>query len=701
MNRKKYINRDISWLSFNERVLQEASDKNVPLLERLRFVGIFSNNMDEFFKVRYAKIQRISQGKIPGRSRHEIREAKRLLKQINQIAIDQQEKMRRVRREIIRELENHGIFIINENQLDPEQGEFVRNYFLEKVSPRLFTIILNDLEEFPIIKDSSVYLAVKMSKPGAENIYALVEIPSDELGRFVVLPKKDGKFYVMLLEDVIRYNLDEIFNLFEYDDIEAHIIKISRDAQFDEDTDHTKSIMDKVSFYLRQRQKGEPVRLIYDKEIADDTLSFLKEKMGIDEYDSLIPGGRIHNHRDFMDFPDLGKKELLYKPMPPLPIAGFSLRGSILKQIAEKDRILYTPSHNYKYVIKFLREAALDPKVKSIKITIYRLAKNSQIANSLINAAKNGKDVTVQIELRARFDEAQNIKYANLFKQEGIRLIFGFPDMKVHSKICVIEREEDEGIKRYGFISTGNFNEKTAKIYTDYTLFTADQEILEDTAKVFDFFEINYRIPRYKHLLVSPHYLRKKINALINEQIKRARAGKPALIRMKMNSLSDKRMIDKLYEASQAGVAVRLIVRGINSLIPGIKGLSENIEAISIVDKYLEHPRVFIFGPPGEEKIFIGSADLMPRNLDRRVEVVAPVYDEDVKKEILDVFEISWADNQKARIFNEAQDNRYRETKGKPVRSQFEIYEYYRKKLESDPQNTNGTHSASLPESKK
>jgi polyphosphate kinase len=382
-----------------------------------------------------------------------------------------------------------------------------------------------------------------------------------------------------------------------------------------------------------------------------------------------------------MDFPDLGKKELLYKSFPPLPIAGFSLRGSILKQISEKDRLLYTPSHNYKYVIKFLREAALDPKVKSIKITIYRLAKNSQIANSLINAAKNGKQVTVQIELRARFDEAQNIKYANLFKQEGIRLIFGFPDMKVHSKVCVIERQEENEIRRYGFISTGNFNEKTAKIYTDYTLFTADQEILEDVSKVFDFFEINYRIPRYKHLLVSPHYLRKKINSLINEQIRRAQSGKPALIRMKMNSLSDKRMIDKLYEASQAGVPVRLIVRGINSLIPGIKGMSENIEAISIVDKYLEHPRVFIFGPQGEEKIYIGSADLMPRNLDRRVEVVAPVYDPGAKKEIIDVFEISWKDNRKARLFNEKQDNQYRRTEGPPVRSQFDIYDYYARKV--------------------
>ena len=680
--KQKYINREISWLSFNERVLQEASDTKVPLLERLRFVGIFSNNMDEFFKVRYAKIQRISQGKIPGKSRHEIREAKRLLKQITEIAIAQQEKMRRVRRKIIEQLRDHGIFIINEKELTAAQGDFVHNYFLEKVSPRLFTVILNDLPEFPIIKDSSVYLAVKMHRPDGENIYGLVEIPSDDLGRFVVLPGQGDRHYIMLLEDVIRYNLDEIFNLFEYENIEAHIIKISRDAQFDEDTDNTKSILEKVEFYLRQRQKGEPVRLIYDRDIADDTLAFLMRKMGIDEYDSLIPGGRIHNHRDFMDFPDLGKRELLYERLDPLPIRDFSLRGSILKQIQEKDRLLYAPYHNYKYVIKFLREAALDPRVKNIKITIYRLAKNSQIANSLINAAKNGKNVTVQIELRARFDEARNIQYAEMFKQEGIHLVFGFPDMKVHSKICIIDREDDEGnIRHYGFISTGNFNEKTAKIYTDYTLFTANQEVLRDVSRVFDFFDRPYRIPKYKHILVSPHYMRRRFNSLVNEQIKLAKQGKPSIIRLKMNSLSDTRMIDKLYEASQSGVPVRLIVRGINRLIPGVKGMSENIEAISIVDKYLEHPRAFIFGPPGKEKVFMGSADWMPRNLDRRVEVVTPVYDAQAKREIIDTFEISWADNQKARIFNAAQDNQYRRTKGKPVRSQFAIYAYYKNQL--------------------
>ncbi len=685
--KQKYINREISWLSFNERVLQEASDKKVPLLERLRFVGIFSNNMDEFFKVRYAKIQRISEGKFPEKTKFEVRQAKKLLKEITKIAIKQQEEMRRVRRGIFQELKQHDIYLIDERELNRNQGEFVKNFFINKVSPSLFTIVLNDLPEFPIIKDSSVYLAVKMSKRNSnagenqEPIYALVEIPTDELGRFVVLPKEGEKNYIMLLDDVIRYNLDEIFNIFDYDDIEAHVIKISRDAQFEEDLDRTKSVLEKVSFYVRQRQKGEPVRLIYDEGIAKDTLEFLKQKMGFDELDSLIPGGRIHNHRDFMGFPDLGKTDLLYKQYPQLPIKNLSLRGSILKQIKEKDRLLYAPYHNYKYVLKFLREAALDPKVKEIKITIYRLAKNSQIAGALINAAKNGKKVTVQIELRARFDEAHNIKYAEIFKNEGINLVFGLPDIKVHSKVCMISREEEGKIQRYGFISTGNFNEKTAKIYTDYTLFTADQEIMEDVDKLFDFFDINYKIPKYKHLLVSPHFFRKKIYTLINEQVKRAKEGKKAFIRMKMNSLSDRRMIDRLYKASQAGVKIHLIVRGINRLIPGIKGLSENIEAISVVDKFLEHPRLLIFGPEGEEKVFIGSADLMPRNLDRRVEVTTPVYDPDIKKELIDTFNISWNDNVKARIFNEKQDNQYKKGGNKEIRSQFATYDYYLDKL--------------------
>lgn len=685
----KYINREISWLSFNERVLQEASDPEVPLLERLRFVGIFSNNMDEFFKVRYAKIQRISLGKIPGKTKFEIRQAKKLLKVITQTAIKQQNEMRRVRRGIFQELKQHDIFIINERELNKKQGEYVKNFFINKVSPSLVTIVLNDLPTFPIIKDSSVYLAVKMSKKKGleikdditEPIYALVEIPTDDLGRFVVLPKENNKNYIMLLDDVIRYNLDEIFNIFDYDHIEAHVIKISRDAQFEEDTDRTKSIMEKVSFYVRQRQKGEPVRLIYDEKISDDTLEFLKQKMGIDELDSLIPGGRIHNHRDFMGFPYLGKKKLLYKQYPQLPIKNLSLYGSILKQIKQQDYLLYAPYHNYKYIIKFLREAALDPKVKEIKITIYRLAKNSQIASSLINAAKNGKKVTVQIELRARFDEAQNIKYAKIFKNEGINLVFGLPDIKVHSKICMIEREEHGEIKRYGFISTGNFNEKTAKIYTDYTLLTYNQEILEDVSKVFDFFDINYKIPKYKHLLVSPHYFRRKMYSLINEQIKLAEQGKKALIRLKMNSLSDRKMINRLYQASQKGVKIQLIVRGINRLIPNIKGLSENIEAISIVDKFLEHPRLFIFGEDKKAKVFIGSADFMPRNLDRRVEVTTPIYDETIKKELIDTFNISWNDNVKARVFNEKQDNQYKKTNGKPIRSQFETYDYYEQKL--------------------
>ncbi|HSP40108.1 MAG TPA: polyphosphate kinase 1, partial [Gillisia sp.] len=426
-----------------------------------------------------------------------------------------------------------------------------------------------------------------------------------------------------------------------------------------------------------------PVRFVYDMNIGEDTLKFLMGKMGIDSTDSIIPGGRYHNRRDYMDFPSLGKEELLYKAIDPLPIPGLVLQGSLLGMIAKKDYLLYAPYQTFAYVVKFLREAALDPKVKSIKITIYRLAKISHIASSLINAVKNGKKVTVQIELRARFDEVANIRYAEQMQQEGVNLIFGVTGLKVHSKICVIEREEDGKLHKYGFLSTGNFNESTSKIYTDYTLFTGKQDLLKEFNKVFDFFEINYKLSRYKHLLVSPHYTRAALIKMISTEIENAQKGRKAGIKLKLNSLSDFALIDKLYDASRAGVKIKLIVRGICALIPGVPGQSENIEAISILDKFLEHPRVYIFENEGDPKIYISSADWMTRNMDYRVEVSCPIYDEDIKNEILETFDISWRDNVKARVHSLAQDNAYRRNDQPPLRSQFALYEYYQNKLEN------------------
>ena len=689
-----YVNRELSWLKFNARVLQEAADEKVPLLERLRFAGIFSNNLDEFFKVRYATVKRVAMNESSDKELGV--HAKELLEEITKEVIQLQDESLSIINTITEELEKEQIFIVNEKTLLPEHEAFVNTYFYDKVRPALFTIILNDLEKFPQLKDDVAYLAVKMtlkedekasgvqkffsSKAYKEKIqYALIELPIT-LNRFIELPQVDDKHYIIMLDDVIRFCLHLIFSIFNYESLSANMIKITRDAELDIDDDLSKSFVEKISSSVEDRRKGAPVRFVYDKTIDKDTLHFLIEKMGIVNTDSVIPGGRYHNRRDYMSFPSLGRTDLTYAPIHPLPVKGLTSEESLLKKIAEKDYLQFTPYHTFSNIIWFLREAALDPKVKSVKITIYRLAKNSQVVNSLINAVKNGKKVTVQIELQARFDEESNIRYAEQLKAEGVKLIFGVRGLKVHSKICVIEREEGKGIKRYGFISTGNFNESTAKVYTDYTLFTANQDILKEVNKVFNFFETNYNIQKYKHLIVSPHYTKKILKQLIEEEIKNAKAGKEAYIKLKMNNITSYKMIDKLYEASRAGVKIQMIVRGICCLVPGIEGMSENIEVISIVDKFLEHPRLFIFGNNGNPKVYISSADWMTRNISFRVEVGCPIYDEAIKQELIDTFEISWADNVKARVIDQAQDNHYRPHTLPAHRSQVALYEYYQQK---------------------
>lgn len=689
-----YVNRELSWLKFNARVLQEAADEKVPLLERLRFAGIFSNNLDEFFKVRYATVKRVAMNESSDKELGV--HAKELLEEITKEVIQLQDESLSIINTITEELEKEQIFIVNEKTLLPEHEAFVNTYFYDKVRPALFTIILNDLEKFPQLKDDVAYLAVKMtlkedekasgvqkffsSKAYKEKIqYALIELPTT-LNRFIELPQVGDKHYIIMLDDVIRFCLHLIFSIFNYESLSANMIKITRDAELDIDDDLSKSFVEKISTSVEDRRKGAPVRFVYDKTIDKDTLHFLIEKMGIVNTDSVIPGGRYHNRRDYMSFPSLGRTDLTYAPIHPLPVKGLTSEESLLKKIAEKDYLQFTPYHTFSNIIWFLREAALDPKVKSVKITIYRLAKNSQVVNSLINAVKNGKKVTVQIELQARFDEESNIRYAEQLKAEGVKLIFGVRGLKVHSKICVIEREEGKGIKRYGFISTGNFNESTAKVYTDYTLFTANQDILKEVNKVFNFFETNYNIQKYKHLIVSPHYTKKILKQLIDEEIKNAKAGKEAYIKLKMNNITSYKMIDKLYEASRAGVKIQMIVRGICCLVPGIEGMSENIEVISIVDKFLEHPRLFIFGNNGNPKVYISSADWMTRNISFRVEVGCPIYDEAIKQELIDTFEISWADNVKARVIDQAQDNHYRPHTLPAQRSQVALYEYYLQK---------------------
>ncbi|MFC4632565.1 polyphosphate kinase 1 [Dokdonia ponticola] len=674
----RYINRELSWLQFNGRVLQEAADETVPLIERLRFLGIFSNNLDEFFKVRYATVRRIVRAGRKGRKALGVYTAEELLPMITDIVIEQQAESLNILDDIYKKLEDEGIHILDETQITHEKHQkFIKDFFTEEVSPAIETIILREDVELPRIQDLDAYLTIKMVMKGEKPpIYALLEIPSS-IDRFIVLPKIDDHDCIMMIDDLIRYNLDSFFSIFDYESISAHMIKITRDAELDIESDLGKSFIEKLSQSVQGREDGAPVRFVFDKTIEEETLAFLLKKLDIENDDSIIPGGRYHNRKDYMGFPSLGRKDLLYPKQKPLPIKGITLDCSMFEKIAKKDYLQYAPYHTFAYTIKFLREAALDPKVKSVKITIYRLAKMSHIASALINAAQNGKEVTVQIELRARFDEESNMMYAKQMENQGVKLIFGVPGLKVHSKVCVIEREENDKIKRYGFISTGNFNHKTAAIYTDYTLFTADQNILKDLSKLFVFFDTNYIVNKYKHLIVSPHYSRNTFYKLIDEQIAISEEGGQGYILLKLNSISNYAIIDKLYEASQAGVQVDLMIRGICCLIPGVPGLSENIRAISIIDKFLEHPRVYVFGKGDTSKVYISSSDWMSRNLDNRVEVSCPIYDKDIKREILETLDICWNDNVKARLLNSKQDNAYVKNDKPKVRSQFATYDYY------------------------
>ena len=678
MEFNRYVNRELSWLDFNARVLQEASDKKVPLIERLRFLGIFSNNLDEFFKVRYATVQRIALSNKTGKKALGI-SAEELLEQITDKSISIQKDSLDVLNSILSELKKENIFFINENDVHNSQIDFLKEYFIQKVSPALVTIILSKSKKQDL-KDNKAFLISKISFENEENesIYALIEIP-EEIDRFVVLPFNGKTQYIMMLDDLIRFNSHLIFSMFNYSNIESHMVKITRDAELDFGGDVSKSYVNKIIESVKDRIKGDPVRMVYDKNIPKTTLDFLIERLNISSYDSLIPGGRYHRRRDYMNFPSINRNDLLYEKFKPLEIKGLSLEKNILESILKKDYLLYTPYISFSYVIKFLREAALDPYVKSIKITLYRLSKDSQVISSLINASKNGKKVIVQIELQARFDEENNINFAELLESAGVELIFGVPGLKVHSKICIIEKIINNKNIKFGFLSTGNFNESTSKVYTDLTLFTSDQKILKEVNKVFSFLKVNYKIKKYNHLIVSPHYTFRSLIKLIDNEIENSHNGIKAEINIKINSITSYKIIDKLYDASISGVKINMIVRGVCCLIPGIKGISENIRVISVVDKFLEHSRIFSFHNGGDLKVYLSSSDLMTRSLDNRVEVTFPVYDKDIINQVMETFKISWGDNVKSRNVNGENHNSFvPKSSEKPVRSQWDIYDYFK-----------------------
>jgi polyphosphate kinase len=675
---EKYINKELSWLTFNERVLQEAEDPSVPLMERIKFMGIFSNNLDEFFRVRVATLNRLR--RIGKKAKKFIgHDPAEVLKEIQKIVLAQHKHFNSVYQQILKDLAQENIYIIDEKQLNEAQAGYVRSYFQEKVRPKLVPIMIDQVEKFPELKDAVIYLAVQMSKDEKDPKpkYALIEVPTDVLSRFLILPQLEDRKYVILLDDVIRFDLEDVFSFLPYTRFEAFTIKLTRDAELDIDDDLSESYRQKIHKSLQKRRGGLPVRFIYDSKMPQPLLDFLTKKLSLTKDDTIIPGAKYHNFKDFMSFPDLGLKRLRYRPIQFLPHRDLDQKKSLFKIMSKKDVLLHCPYQSFLPVIDLLREAAIDPKVTSIKTTLYRLARNSAVVNALINAVKNGKSVSAIMELQARFDEEANIYWSDRLQEEGARVIHGVPGLKVHSKLILIDRKKKGGITRYAIFGTGNFNEDTADIYSDHNLFTTDQRLTREANKIFDFYKNNYKITTYKHLLVSPFEMRKKFVRLIRIEIKNAKEGKEAYIHLKLNNLVDREIIDWLYSASQAGVPIRLNVRGMFSLVPGVKGMSENIEAIRIVDKYLEHSRIFVFCNGGEPKYFISSADLMPRNLDRRVEVACPIYDEAIQKELNDFLEHQWNDNLKSRLHGSGILHQPQgEAVKKKTRSQVTIYDY-------------------------
>lgn len=678
----RIINREISWLSFNHRVLQEAADQGVPLIERIKFLGIFSNNLDEFFKVRVASIKRmIDLG--PSNKKHFKKlfgdKPKAILKQIQEIVIGQQTQFQQIYQGILKELESENIFIINEKQLNEEQAAWVKDYFEDEVQPVLSVVLLHNVKEFPYLKDKAIYLATKLqgNKPELKTEYAIIEVPSNILPRFIVLPSPEDKKYLIILDDVIRFCLEDIFSIYDYNKFEAYTIKLTRDAELDVDNDLSQSFIEKIANSVYRRNKGQPVRFVYDRDIPEDVFAYIKSGLELDDDDNLIPGGRYHNFKDFMAFPGFGYSHLYYPPMPPLDHPLIQPNESIFKVIAKKDILLHYPYQKFLDFITLLREASMDPGVSSIKITLYRVAQNSKVINALINAARNGKSVMVIIELQARFDEKSNIYWSKKLEEVGVKVFFGIRGLKIHSKLVLITRKEDQKTALYASVSTGNFHEGNASVYSDTTLLTADKRITQEVKKIFNFFENTFKTFTYKSFLVSPNHARRRLMILMDNEMKNAELGRDAWIIIKTNSLVDNDMIKKLYQVSEAGVKVRLIIRGTCSLIPGEPGMSENIEGISIVDRYLEHSRIFVFCNNNRELYYISSADWMPRNLDHRIEVTCPVYDPDLQKELRTQIEMQWTDNVKARVLNKQQDNRYKTSKNKKrFASQVEFYDY-------------------------
>ncbi len=672
------INRELSWLSFNERVLQEALDPNVPLTERMRFLGIYSNNLDEFFRVRVANLKRmidLKNEKVQGFRGT----AEELYLEIRRVVMKQQDLFEAAYQQIKQDFEQHQIHIIDESHCDENELIQLNDFFHDKLKHAIFPILLDKKRPLPRLRDYAIYLGVKITSKSRTR-FALIQVPTDYT-RFFVLHSAQGK-KVILIDDIIRLFLTDIFSVYNPIYVEAFTFKFTRDAELDLDDDLSLSFFEKIEKSLKQRKKGQPVRFVYDEKMPTDLLEFLLMKLELKKSVNTIPGGRYHNFKDFMRFPDFGNSAFRFKSQTPVAHPALRMVKSNIQEIIKKDILLHFPYQQFDHIIDLLREASLDPKVKEIKINIYRVAKNSEVMNALLACIFNGKQVTVVFELQARFDEENNLWWSNRLKDFGANVIYGLQNLKVHSKLLQIKRIHEGKTQFITYVGTGNFNEGTATVYTDLALLTANKEISNEVSRVFGLLENNLERHTFRHLMVSPFNTRRKIIALIEREIKFAKAKKPASIRIKINNLTDVKLIEKLYAASKAGVQIEMIIRGICCLKPGLKNLSENITAISIVDRYLEHARFMIFGNNGSTETYISSADWMERNLDQRIEVGTKILDPEIQQEIAQIFDFQWRGSIKARSISADYKNLYSKRNLPPFHAQQELYKLYAEQLQ-------------------
>ncbi|CAH6855006.1 polyphosphate kinase [Vibrio chagasii] len=657
---KDYVAKELSWLSFNERVLQEAADKSVPLIERVRFLGIYSKNLDEFYKVRFSDVKRKILLRDP-KSNSDT--SKTLLTQMQQKANELDICFHSLYKELLLELARNRIFLVNEQQINTEQSDWLKKYFRKKILPHLTPLLLNeDSQLLNILKDEQSYLAIDIEHNGSSQ-YALLEIPSDALPRFVKLPTPSDsqRTTLILLDNIVRFCLDDLLKgFFEYDSLRCFAIKMTRDADYDLQEDSNCSLLESMSIGIEQRLTALPIRLIYESEMPQEMLNFLRTKLKLSDYDSVLSGGRYQNFKHFCDFPTLNQDDLVNAPLSPIKCASFAHYSNYFEAIKARDILLHYPYHTFDHITELVRQASFDPKVTVIKINVYRVAEGSKLLNSIIDAAHNGKKVTVVVELQARFDEQANIQWAKRLQEAGVKVIYGIPSLKIHSKLLLIKRKNGKAMESYVHIGTGNFHEITARVYTDLSLLTANPELTHEVRQVFKYIENPYQKTQFKQLIVSPKNTRKRLYQLIDKEIQNASEGKPASITLKLNNLVDREIIKKLYLASQANVKVRMIIRGMCSLVPGIPNVSDNIEIISVVDRFLEHPRVMIFHNAGKPKVYISSADWMTRNFDHRIEVATPILDSKIKQTIIDITEFHFDDKHKARMIDHTMTNQYK-----------------------------------------